>query len=78
MLDIADSESGTEMHFAEVDPRVSYPSYKSMDEFIDIERLRSLDGYIRNKIKRRLTEHDDPKFYTGPYTLEEDKEGRHG
>ena len=61
-----------------VDQRVRYPSYKSMDEFIDVGRLRSLDNYIRNKIKRRITETNDPKFYTGPYTLSEDKAGRPG
>ena len=55
--------------FEAVDPRISYPSYKSMDEFIDVERLRSLDGYIRQRIKRRLAEQRDYKFYTGPYKL---------
>jgi hypothetical protein len=39
---------------AKVDPRISYPSYKSFDEFIDVERLRSLDGYITQKIKRHI------------------------
>ena len=53
-----------------VDPRVSYPSYKSFDEFIDVERLKSLDGYITQKIKRRLQAKEDYKFYTGPYKLD--------
>lgn len=53
-----------------VDRRVTYPSYKSFDEFIDIERLRSLDGYLTQKIKRRLNQpQEDLKFYTGPYKL---------
>src|SRR5687767_11237238 len=64
--------------FAPVDPRVKYPSYKSFDEFIDVDRLRSLDGYIRQRIKRRIVEKDDLKFYTGPYTLNEDVAGRPG
>jgi hypothetical protein len=63
---------------APVPPAVHYPSYKSFDEFIDTERLRSLDGYIRQRIQRRLREHDDLKFYTGPYTLKEDGAGRPG
>ena len=61
-----------------VDPRVKYPSYKSFDSFIDVQRLRSLDGYIRQRIMRRITEREDPKFYTGPYTLKEDVAGRPG
>ena len=63
---------------ADVDSRVRYPSYKSMDEFLDVERLRSLDSYVRSRIKRRIAEKNDPKFYTGPYTLDEDKAGRPG
>jgi hypothetical protein len=53
-----------------VDSRITYPSYKSFDEFIDIERLRSLDGYLTQKIKRRLSAQEDLKFYTGPYKLD--------
>jgi hypothetical protein len=64
--------------FAAVDPRVKYPSFKSFDEFIDVERLRSLDGYIRQRIKRHMIEDNDLKFYTGPYTLNEDVAGRPG
>ncbi len=67
-----------EPSFAPVDKRIVYPSYKSLDAFLDVERLRSLDGYIRNRIKRHLTEFDDMKFYTGPYTLNESGAGRPG
>ena len=63
---------------AAVDPRVKYPSFKSFDEFIDVERLRSLDGYIRRRIQRHIVENNDLKFYTGPYTLNEDVAGRPG
>lgn len=66
------------MEIAPVHPRVKYPSYKSFDDLIDVERLRSLDGYIREKIKRRILEQDDPQFYTGPYTLNEKVAGRPG
>jgi hypothetical protein len=55
---------------APTDPRIKYPSYKSFDEFIDTERLASLDGYITQRIKRRLQAQKDYKFYTGPYRLE--------
>ena len=78
MIETGTSDAVIETVSAVVDPRVSYPSYKSMDEFIDVGRLRSLDSYIRNKIKRRMLESNDPKFYTGPYTLNEEKAGRPG
>src|SRR5436190_5682497 len=53
-----------------VDPKITYPSYKSFDELINVERLRSLDGYLTQRIKRHLQMSDDLKFYTGPYRLE--------
>ena len=56
--------------FKPVDGVVSYPSYKSFDQFVDIERLRSLDGYIRKRIRRHMIENTDEKFYTGPYLLD--------
>jgi hypothetical protein len=61
-----------------VDPIISYPSYISFDEFIDVERLRSLDGYIRQRIKRYVADHEEHKFYTGPFTLDEKAAGRPG
>lgn len=61
-----------------VDSRIGYPSYKSFDEFIDVERLRSLDGYITQRIKRRLDTQKDLKFYTGPYRLEDGSPARPG
>jgi hypothetical protein len=64
---------------AKVDARISYPSYKSFDEFIDVDRLRSLDGYVTQRIKRRLnTRNEDVKFYTGPYRLENGAPARPG
>ena len=53
-----------------VDQCVKYPSYKSFDEFIDVERLKSLDSYITQRIKRRLQAKKDYQFYTGPYKLD--------
>lgn len=54
---------------APVDRRISYPNYKSFDEFIDVERLKSLDGYISERIRRHLTNQNNHLFYTGPYRL---------
>lgn len=62
-----------------IDPRIAYPSYKSFDEFIDVDRLRALDGYLTQRIKQRLqTESDDLKFYTGPYKLNGENPDRPG
>jgi hypothetical protein len=61
-----------------VDVSISYPSYMPFDEFIDVDRLRALDGYITQKIRRRLASEADPKFYTGPYTLNTSEAGRPG
>lgn len=44
----------------EVDPRIIYPCYKSFDDFIDVERLKSLDAYLTGQIERhRSTQTDD-------------------
>jgi hypothetical protein len=67
--DTATGKADETFEFAAVHPSVSYPSYKSFDEFIDVERLRSLDGYIRQRIKRHLLGREERKFYTGPYRL---------
>ena len=61
-----------------VDPRIEYPNYKSFDEFIDVERLRSLDGYITQRIKRRIQTQKDYQFYTGPYKLDNSNPDRPG
>jgi hypothetical protein len=63
---------------AAVDSRIIYPSYKSFDEFIDTDRLRSLDGYLTQRIKRHIQTHEDLKFYTGPYCLEKGAPARPG
>ncbi|CAN5543010.1 hypothetical protein BH18VER1_BH18VER1_10770 [soil metagenome] len=54
-----------------VDPRIKYPSYKSFDEFIDVAWLKSLDGYVTERIEKRLAEEKDVEFYTGPFTMSE-------
>jgi hypothetical protein len=54
-----------------VDPRIKYPSYKSFDEFIDVDWLKSLDGYVTERIAKRIAQPQDIQFYTGPFTLSE-------
>ena len=63
--------SGPTTPLAPVDPRIRYPGYVSFDKFIDVERLRSLDSYIRRRVEKHILQNEDPQFYTGPYTLEE-------
>lgn len=56
---------------AKVDSRITYPCYKSFDEFIDVERLKSLDEYITQGVKRRIEARQDIHFYTGPFKLKD-------
>ncbi len=51
--------------------RPNYPSYKDLDLFIDVERLKSLDHHVRERLQRRLTAARDLAFYTGPFLLSE-------
>ena len=46
----------------ELDPRITYPCYKSLDEFIDTGRLKSLDGYVREGIKRHIERRNEDYF----------------
>ncbi|HEY8563416.1 MAG TPA: hypothetical protein VIL74_23760 [Pyrinomonadaceae bacterium] len=53
---------------AAVDSRISYPCYKSFDEFIDVEHLHSLDSYITEKINRHIeTKRED--YFLNLYRL---------
>ena len=46
---------------APLDPGISYPSYKPLDEFIDVERLQQLDGVLRTQILEQVWEYQfDP------------------
>ena len=40
------------------------------DKFIGVERLKSLDAYVNERIGRRLRDPRDEKFHTGALTLE--------
>ncbi|HEX8748601.1 MAG TPA: hypothetical protein VF717_15625 [Pyrinomonadaceae bacterium] len=63
---------------AGLDPRITYPCYKSFDEFIDVEKLKSLDGYITERIQRHIAAQNDLKFFTGPYRLNDSAPDRPG
>jgi hypothetical protein len=53
---------------AAVDSRITYPCYKSFDEFIDVERLCSLDSYITEKINSHIkTQRED--YFLNLYRL---------
>ena len=34
--------------------RIAYPSYKSLDHFIDVGQLKSLDQYLTDKIREHI------------------------
>lgn len=63
---------------ARVDAKISFPCYKSFDEFINVENLKSLDKYITERIEKRLTTGRDYLFYTGPYRLKNNAPDRPG
>jgi hypothetical protein len=48
----------------------TYPSYVDMDGYLDVARLRALDGYIRERLVKRLQSAKDLAFYTGPFLLD--------
>lgn len=54
----------------DVQSNIHYPSFKSFDEFIDVDHLRSLNSYIANKIKRRIQETSD-SFFLNQHRLDE-------
>ena len=61
---IEDSRNGVaEPSDFAVDPSIRYPSYMSFDQFIDVERLRSLDDYITEKLRQRLDDQDLLVFF---------------
>ncbi len=58
-----------ERAFEPLDPRIRYPSYVSLDPFVDVSALQALDGDVRRRIEERLTQERDRRFYTGPFLL---------
>jgi hypothetical protein len=59
-------------------PNVRYPSYKDLDPYIDVARLKALDGFLTQRLRQRLTAAEDRPFYTGPFLLEADAPVRPG
>ena len=53
-----------------VDPRVVYPCYKSLDEFLDVERLRSLDGYVAERIRRHIAARRKEDYFLNLHRLD--------
>ena len=51
-------------------PAALYPSYVDLDPYLDVARLRALDGYVRERLERRLQSAKDLAFYTGPFLLD--------
>jgi hypothetical protein len=47
---------------AGVDPRIHYPCYKSLDEYLDLEQLVSLDNYLTELILRHIKAQKDDYF----------------
>ncbi len=45
-----------------VDAGITYPCYKSFDEFVDVERLKSLDGYVAERIRRHIARRKEDYF----------------
>ena len=48
-----------------IDPGIDYPCYKSLDDYIDVERLRALDADISNRVGRFADR--AIRFNTGAY-----------
>jgi len=51
-------------------PALLYPAYVDFDPFIDVARLKALDGYVRERLEQRIVAERDLAFYTGPFTLD--------
>ena len=62
----------------QVEEQITYPCYKSFDQFIDVDWLKSLDGYVTERVRRRLEAQEDYQFYTGPFRLKDESPDRPG
>ena len=58
-------------------PGKFFPSYVSFDDFIDVQRLRSLDSYLANRVGHHLSE-DRDDFFVNQHCLETDAPYRPG
>src|SRR5215203_2847593 len=48
-----------------------YPSYVSFDEYIDVDRLRSLDSYLTRRIRHHILR-DSDDFFVNQHVLDQD------
>lgn len=53
-----------------IDAGACYPSYADLDRYIDVDRLKSLDLWLRDSLERRIARARDLQFYTGPFLLD--------
>ncbi|HEX8266553.1 MAG TPA: hypothetical protein VF596_14200 [Pyrinomonadaceae bacterium] len=60
-----------------VDARIKYPCYKSFDEIIDLEELKSLDSYITERIEHHIQTEKD-SFFWNQYRLDSDAPDKPG
>ena len=51
------------------DPAIIYPCYKSFDDLIDLEKLRSLDAYMIERIQEHKRKQRDDRFDAGRLTF---------
>lgn len=63
------SAFSAEVENAKTDSRIKCPCYKSFDEFIDVEQLKSLDGYVTEKIKRYI-DAENEEYFLNAYRLD--------
>jgi hypothetical protein len=69
-VSVKDAVGNAGVNSPKVDSRIKYPCYKSFDEFVNVEHLRLLDGYITEGIKHHIkTESDD--YFLNQYRLDE-------
>jgi hypothetical protein len=52
------------------DSLIVYPCYKSLDEFIDVKALRSLDDYITERIEQHIA-HANDSYFLNDHPLDE-------
>src|SRR6202043_3008813 len=63
---------------AKIDSRISFPCYKAMDDFIDIERLKLIDQCLTKQIQEHIRKHEDSQFHTGTLVLDPKSSKRPG
>ena len=60
------------------EPAIKYPCYVPFDPFMDVQRLRSLDAYVGERVAGYLAAERGVGFYTGPFRLDPASRDRPG